>query len=292
MKKIRSTHKFFIIAFACLFAVACADAPKKDKNQEEKTEEVAEPAEEAVETMEEDVSFVLPSPIQIAAIFSRSGLKYESGLTNPISNTSKYNTKTAKYLNFGVFSADLAYVVLNSQQQESIDYLNTVRVLSDEIGMPSIFGSGQLIESFEKNISNQDTVLRLLTTIKRRTDEYLAENAEESKEAVFFSAAWLEGMYIGANSTSDKTKITPRIIEQMTILNNIIKALKVQNDASLDIAFLTEGLEDLSATFEGFKEVKSLENPDMDISDITLTDDELTTLTTKITALRTKVING
>ena len=89
----------------------------------------------------------------------------------------------------------MAYTVLNDQQQLSIEYLNAVKTLSEAIGMPSIFGGGQLMESFEKNIGNQDTVLTILTTIKRRTDEYLAENSEESKEAIFFSAAWLEGMY-------------------------------------------------------------------------------------------------
>ena len=280
-----------MLAFVLLSAIiACAEAPK----QEEATEEAAvEEVEEIVETEEEeDFSFMLPSPIQIAAIFNRAGLKYESDLTNPVENLSSYNTKTAKYLNFGVYSADLAYAVLNDQQQPAIDYINSVRVLSEDIGMPSIFGSGALIESFEKNIGNQDTVLRILTTIKRRTDEYLAENEEESKEAVFFAAAWIEGMYLGANSASDESKLTPKIIEQMTILDNVIKAVKQQNDETLDIAFLVEGLKEIKDTFEGFEEVKMLEDPDTGISDITLTTEELKLLTDEITNLRSKIIRG
>ena len=280
-----------IISVFVLFSIviACAEAPKHEETNTEVTEETEEIVEEEVE---EDNSFMLPSPIQIAAIFNRAGLKYESDLPNSVHNVANYNTKTAKYLNFGVYSADLAYAVLNDQQQPAIDYINSVRTLSEEIGMPSIFGSGELIESFERNIGNQDTVLTILTTIKRRTDEYLAENEDESKEAIFFSAAWVEGMYLGANSISDGSKLTPKIIEQMTILDNIIKAVNAQNDESLDIAFLVDGLKEIQNTFESFEEVKMLENPDTDISDVTLTNEELQTLTDEITSLRTKIING
>ena len=278
---------FTVIAFL----LACAESPKK--MEESAAEETTETVDE-VETMdqEDDASFMLPSPIQIAAMFNRAGLDFESGLTNPTENLTKYNTKTSKYLNFGVYSADLAYAVLNNQQQMSIDYLNAVKTLSDEIGMPNVFGTGSLIESFEKNIDNQDTVLTILTTIKRRTDEYLVENADESKESIFFSAAWLEGMYLGSNSSSDRSKLTPRLVEQMTILDNIIKAIKVQKDATIDMNFMVDGLTDLKNTFDQLESIKSLDMSDMDIDEVNLTEEELGILNEKITVLRTKIING
>lgn len=282
------TYISLCLLFSAIFA--CAEAPKKEAVEDTAVEE--EVVEETMEEAEDDLSFMLPSPIQIAAIFNRAGLVYESELTNPASNVSNYNTKTAKYLNFGVYSADLAYAVLNNQQQPSIDYLNAVRTLSDEIGMPSIFGGGNLMESFEKNVGNIDTVLRILTTIKTRTDEYLEENEEQSKEAIFFSAAWLEGMYLGANSATNKAALTPRIVEQMTILDNVIRAIKAQSDPSLDMEFMIKGLTDIKTTFDGFEEVKLLENSDADISDINLTEEELNLLNEEITALRNKVING
>jgi hypothetical protein len=235
---------------------------------------------------------MMPSPIQVAAMFNRSGLKYEGGITNPTSNINKYNTKTARFLNFGVYSADLAYAVLNSERQASLDYIKVVRELSDKIGMPGIFDGGNLLTSFEKNIENQDSILFILTTIKLRTDDYLAENNDQSKEAVFFAAAWVEGMYLGSKSATTESSITPRIIEQMTILTNVIGAVKSQNDESLDLTYLIEGLERIHNTFEGFAEVKSLENEDVSFSDVNLTNEEIATLNKEIETLRTKIING
>ena len=234
-----------------------------------------------------------PHLFKLAAIFNRAGLEYEDGLTNPIENIDKYNTKASKYLNFGVYSADLAYVVLNDQQQLSIDYINNIKKLTDDIGMPSIFGSGKLIESFENNVGNQDTVLKILTIIKRRTDQYLEDNKDVSKESIFFSGAWLEGMYLGANSADNSgNRVVSRIIEQMTILENIIKAIKIQNDSSLDVQFMIDGLTDLDNTFESFESIKKFDMEDLDFDEINLSDEELDILKKKITALRNKVIEG
>jgi len=268
---------------------SCADAPKKTEEVEQ-VEEVEEL--ESMESVNLESDFIMPSPIQIAAMFNRSGLAYESGITNPTNNVSKYNTKTSRYLNFGVYSADLAYVVLNSERQASLDYIKVVRDLSDLIGMPSIFDGGNLLTSFEKNIDNQDSVLYILTTIKLRTDDYLAENDDASKEAVFFASAWVEGMYLGSKSATTESSITSRIIEQMSILTNVIGAVKNQTDQSLDLTYLISGLEEILTTFEGFEEVKSLDSQGVSFSDIVLTNEEISLLNKEIETLRTRIIAG
>tara|TARA_B110000046_G_scaffold35749_1_gene39021 strand:- start:39643 stop:40515 length:873 start_codon:yes stop_codon:yes gene_type:complete len=267
---------------------SCADAPKKTEASEEVVEEVETMEDESMD----DSYFMMPSPIQIAAMFNRAGLKYEGGITNPTSNISNYNTKTARFLNFGVYSADLAYAVLNSERQASLDYIKVVRELSDQIGMPGIFDGANLLTSFEKNIDNQDSILFILTTIKLRTDDYLAENNDESKEAVFFAAAWVEGMYLGSKSATTESSITARIVEQMSILSNVIGALKNQDDESLELTYLIDGLVEIQNTFEGFAEVKSLDNPDVSFSDVELTNEEITLLNKEIETLRSKIISG
>jgi len=290
MKKIQTIAKALIFVGATSILFSCAETQKKSETTTDVVEEIVE--EETIETESMADDFILPSPIQIAAMFSRSGLKFESGIANPTSNLSNYNTKTAKYLNFGIYSADLAYAVLNSERQASLDYINVVRELSDMIGMPSIFDGGNLLTSFEKNIDNQDSILGILTTIKSRTDDYLMENNDESKEAVFFAAAWVEGMYLGSKSATAKSSVTPRIIEQMSILHNVIGAVKAQNDQSLNVTFLVKGLEEIQDTFEGFEEVKSLDNPEISFSDINLTNEEITLLNKEIETLRTAIISG
>jgi hypothetical protein len=120
----------------------------------------------------------------------------------------------------------------------------------------------------------------------------LQESSEESKEAIFFSAAWVEGMYIGAKSASDNAKVTPRLIEQMTILDNLIKALEVQKDETLQLGFLIDGLTDIQTTYNNFESVKKFESKEVDLSEVSLTTEELKILTTKISELRNSIVKG
>ena len=264
-----------IVSTTLLFA--CAEAPKKEVEEVEVVEEVEEIEEERAELM-------LPSPIQIASMFNRSGLTYNAELPNSASSVSNYNTKTKKYLNFGVYSADMAYAVLNNKQQEAIDYLAAIKTLADETGMEAIFGSGDLINRFEKNIGERDSVLRILTEIKIKTDSYLQENKEQFKTAVLFAGAWIEGMYLGSKSAEGNEMVTDRVLEQMDVANGLIEALKNQEDTSIDLTDLITQLEDLNNFF--------ITNTTEDEEGYSvLTSENMKTLSKKITAIRTMIVS-
>lgn len=263
-----------IISTSLLFA--CAEAPKKE------VEETVEVIEEVIE--EEEAELMLPSPIQIAAMFNRSGLTYNAELPNSPSSVSNYNTKTKKFLNFGVYSADMAYAVLNDKQQAAIDYLASIKTLSDETGMEAIFGSGDLINRFEKNIGTRDSVLRILTEIKMKTDNYLQENKDQAKTAVFFAGAWIEGMYLGVKSAKGEDMVRERVLEQMSVVPSLISALKNQKDESLDLSELTTKLTDLNEFYT------SSINYNSD-GDETLTEEDMTTLSEKINSMRTMIVS-
>lgn len=265
-----------ILSTSLLFA--CAEAPKKEVE-----EEVIEVVEEEMEE-EETAELMLPSPIQIAAMFNRSGLSYNSELPNSPESVSNYNTKSKKYLNFGVYSADMAYAVLNDKQQAAIDYLAAIKTLSDETGMEAIFGSGDLINRFEKNIGTRDSVLRILTEIKIKTDSYLQENKEQSKSAVFFAGAWIEGMYLGIKSIEGNEMVKDRVLEQMNVVPGLIEALKTQSDESLDLTALTTSLEELNSFFS----TNSTEDED---GYAMLTAENMTTLSTKINEMRSMIVS-
>ncbi len=278
------TNQLIIAAsfISATFFVGCAEAPKK-----EATEEKVEVVEEEViieEEEEETAQLMLPSPIQIAAMFNRSGLTYNAELTNSPDAVSNYNTKTKKFLNFGIYSADMAYAVLNDKQQAAIDYLAAIKTLSDETGMEAIFGSGDLINRFEKNIGTRDSVLRILTEIKIKTDSYLQENKDQAKTAVFFAGAWVEGMYLGANSAGGADMVRARVLEQMNVVPSLVEALKSQKESSEELTALSAQLSELNDFYGGKVDYNSE-------GDATLAEEDMTVLTEKITAIRSMIVS-
>ena len=72
------TNKLIIAASLLTTSLffACSEAPKKE------VVEVVEVIEEIVTAESEEVELLLPSPIQIAAMFNRSGLTYNAELPN------------------------------------------------------------------------------------------------------------------------------------------------------------------------------------------------------------------
>jgi hypothetical protein len=276
------------------FTLFACGSGAKDENNENAADSTATSQDSSSSSVESAPSYTLPSPLQIAAIFKKSGLKYVEGLTNPTANISKYNSNTSKALALGIYSSDLCYNVLNKQTQNSTNYLKAARELGTQLGMESVFGANNLNQRFEKNIDKEDSLPMLIAELQLQTDMYLEDNEKEHVSAIVFSGAWIESMYIGGQvyeKTKDE-KISSKISEQMTILESITKVLKSyeQRDAAIPgILADLNSIKDLYMSFDSVKKVSGSENEDAEVK---LSADELAQLSKKISEARTKFING
>ncbi len=275
---------------ASLIFAACGSDTAKEENDAISTTEDSVTAE--VESQQ--ITYSLPSPLQIASIFKKSGLKYKAGVTSEMKDPSKYTTNLNKAINLGIYSADLSYAVLNKQNQESMTYMKLSRQLADNLGMGSVFDQGNLSKRFEKNLSNEDSLAYIIAELQMVTDMYLDENDQQQITSIVFSGAWIESMYIGSKvyeKGKDKS-LNNKLAEQMTILGSIINALKAEEKKDAAISELIADLQSIKDIYDTLPSVKN--NPEAldNTEELSLTDDEVTQLTTKIEALRVKFING
>lgn len=282
--------KIFSIFVLAAFIFSCS-SPTTEKQV---NIEIPVEAEGSVQEMnkkliesEENYDFILPSPLQIAAIFQRAGLNYVPEITNPISNNSNYNTEFKMAMNFGVYSADLSYNVLNNQSQKSIDYLNVVRDLSNKLGLSAIFETEPLLESFEANINNRDSIIYILSKLQKNLDLYLDENDVRYKSVIYFTGAWVEGMYIGAKSIDKRNRnaVANRLIEQLSLLENLIKGLKNYPKKTEEYNPVIAQLEQIGVQMDEISKT-GVEQEDGSIK-FDVTDDKLDSLTQKVSDLRT-----
>ncbi|MDF1672631.1 MAG: hypothetical protein P1U41_03955, partial [Vicingaceae bacterium] len=190
--------------------------------------------------------------------------------------------KTQK-LNFGVYSADMAYCIMNNQTQESINYLNTLRKLSEKMWMTDVFNSLGLSERLESNVGNEDSLIYIMADLQMQMDDYLEENGMGSTGYIIFAGAWVETMYLGTkvNENERNEKLISRLSEQAIIIDGVIKAIK-QTDEDGDYADLIADLEGINKHFAGFNEDSEEE--------FVLSDEQFAAMAVDITALRTKII--
>lgn len=278
--------KIAVFAFVLFIAACSTELPKNETVEDTLPAEI--PA-----AMEEDIPFVLPSPLQIASIFKKSGLTYVGNITNPVANVTKYSSRLSKSLNFGVYAADLSYCVLNNQSQAGLEYMKVIRQLSDELGISSIINSESLFKSFEKNIGVEDSMIAILSNIQEQLDAHLQENNQEYMSAVYFVGGWVEAMYLGSKLVKEKKKLSYRLVEQMTILDMLVNGLSMNPNKSAELDKLIEDLKAVKLTYDNFESVKKLqEKPDANLEDFAINDDDLGVIISKVQEIRTYIING
>ncbi|MBS1647719.1 MAG: hypothetical protein JST67_10300 [Bacteroidetes bacterium] len=298
MKKIFLYPSCLLVSFS-FFMSSCNGGSPSEKEEEIKDTMSAAPATTSISQNEEETTYTLPSPVQIAAMFSKAGLKYYAGITNATDNSAKFlssNTAT-KITVFGFFLSDLSYCVLNKQKEESKKYFKICKQFAENLGLVSVFQSNNIPQRLEKNIEHTDSVLKILSEIQMNSDNTVEENQQEYISVITFAGAWIESMYIGTqvHAKEKNTNVAASITEQMGIAENIVKALKALPSDKADASALIQDINSLDEIYNSFKAVKELKAMGPDAADaavLRLSIEDLTRFSKKVEAIRERIIKG
>ena len=232
-------NKFFTylkIITSVVFSIALVScgSNKEDENNSAPPDTAKAVTQKDTNSAAQNFFYSLPSPLVMAKVFKRTGLKYEDGVANSPDNVSKYTSNQSKTLNLGVYSADLAYTVLNKQSEQATKYMESVKRLSDDLGMSTLFSTDSYLKRFKNNLDNEDSLLNVVAQLKGEMDVFMRDNDKEKQTLMIFVGAWVENMYIATQLTKEanKEKIAIRVAEQKYILNSLMNVITTfQNDS-------------------------------------------------------------
>jgi len=244
--------------------------------------------------------FSVPSPIQTALLIQKVGSTYNASLLNSPKNTTKYSSNYQKAVNLGVFGADLGYVTIYEQTQDAISFLTAVNSLADDLGVMGAFDR-TLLERFEKNLGNKDSLLVLVTDAYQGADAYLKNNERNDVGALILAGGWIETLWFATNvaNQTQNADVIRRIGEQKNTLNNLIKILTPYYSKS-EFAGLVDQLMDLNEVFAQVTNTYTYVQPTVDeknktttinsTSEVVVTKEQLKLISEKISAIREKII--
>jgi hypothetical protein len=278
MQKTTSKLSSFII-ISSLLLFSCGNS-EEETNQEEI---IIEDTTEDVITSDDATIYMLPSPLQIAELFKSAGLTFIGDLTNPKESAAKINTKYDQKLNFGVYSADMAYCIMNNQTQESINYLKVLKDLSEKLWMTDILQSMGLSDRLEANIGNEDSLTYIMADMQMEMDGYLDENDLGAAGSIIFAGAWIETMYLGVQVTNAEKNenLISRLSEQSIVLDALIGSIQQANEKNESDALIAD-LEKINTHFDAFDEDSN--------ESFILSEEALTNLSNDIIEIRTKIV--
>ena len=291
LKYISFRGTFLFATASILLSVSCTNPGKKDGEDLPPVDS----DQNGLVNVEGKV-FSIPSPIQTAFLIKSSGSSYNKDLLNAPNKITQYSTNFSKALNVGVYGADLGYVTMYDQTQDAISYLNSVRKLSDEIGISGAFDA-QTITRFTKNLGNKDSMLSLVGVAYRASDVYLKNSQMKDLSALILAGGWVESLYFTTNVYKAKANedVKMRIGEQKTSLHNLIELLnKFYNTP--DYTEFIDSLKDLQTVYDGVEFKYTFVEPTTDVdkktttinskTEVKISAEQLESITKKIKVIR------
>ena len=209
-----------------------------------------------VTEVESQTYYLIPSPEGLFSFIREGNLKYVKDVLNPTENADKYIDTRTKELNFGIYSADLAYVASFNKYQESVDYLNTVRTLSDEIGISAVFDEN-LIGRIDNIIDNQDSLLKVTSDSYLSIVRYLESSNRTKTLALIVTGGWIESIYVVTNliDNFDPTLDAVQILaDQKLVIENLMSYLE-QNKSDDNIQRTINDLKNLQKIYQSLATV-------------------------------------
>ena len=253
----------YILIGSLLILNACAEQkPAETAGEENTQQELSEMATKVQWKYDMLLVNHISAPVKLLADndFDKKG--FNEGLTNPLSNSEKYNTNNTKALALGIYGSDLGYISTYDQTQEMIDYILKLKKISDELGIP-VFDA-ETIKQFEAAKEDEQKTIDLIYKKYEEMDKYLVENERYEVLTLITSAGYVEGLHISLDQiiNNDLSNEKEILIEQKAILNNLLNILADFKDNDY-INNINSDLKDVLKAFNGIDYDKSFDKANL-----------------------------
>lgn len=245
-------------AAALLVATSCSC----DRNRSiENYDSDIDSAQALPESMEEDIAksktilYTLPAPVEMATLIKEAGVMYDDELLNALNKMPKYNTNLKMALNLGVYTTDMSVASMFSQSQKTMEYLNTIKQLTEKLGIHQLVDD-KTLEKFENKETTKDEILNIISDVYINANQYLSENNRRNVAAEVLVGGWIEGFHIaisiGQNNKWKNAKLQERIMAQKLSMNTVISILEKENKdfADEDLTYLQGKINEIKTIFD------------------------------------------
>jgi hypothetical protein len=179
-----------------------------------------------------EVQYSVPTPNELFEIIKLQGGEQKVGLVNSLDNRDNYVETKEKALNFGVYSADLAYMSCFGVGTEFLMYMKVIEEMGDELGISGAFDS-DLMDRIENNEGDSDSLFAISNETYYDSYLYLEENGKGMELSLIMGAGYIESLYIICqlvDGYSDEDPIVEKIGDQKLVLENLMEFLATYAD--------------------------------------------------------------
>ena len=249
-----------LCASVAMFAASCGGS--SDENEVTNVEITdSTDTEEITEESDRTVEYSVPTPNELFEIIKLQGGEQQTNLVNPLENSENYIDQKSKSINFGVYSADVAYLSCFGIGTDFLKYFKKIEELGEELGISGAFDE-EMMDRIENNEGDSDSLFAISNDTYYDSYFYLEENDKGVELSLIMAGGFVESLYIICNlveTYSDDDPIVQKIGDQKVVLENLIDFISVYADDA-SVSEVIGDMMDLSDVFEANMEFEETES--------------------------------
>jgi len=247
---------FLLILLVLLIMIApsCRQAPTEKEPFEPSFSTYKNNTDSTDPAVKNEIFYGILTPVEICGIFNRLGVPYSNATLNPTSNRDLYLSNSKASINTGIYGVDFGYLKIFGIGQEMIDYMVTIREMSNKLGIPDNFLT-EPIKRMQSDMAEPDSIMKLMNDAFNKMENHLRSGGRESTAGLMVLGGWVEAMYISTQLVYDPAKPDPEVIqkiaEQKYTLTTLLSFLKNYYDDPV-VVYYTKKLKFLKHYFDAF----------------------------------------
>jgi hypothetical protein len=248
---------YFLSSALVIFGLTSCGSSSSDKVNN--SDEFKKAQEDTLKQQIEEVVYNIPSPTEIPYLLQTTGADFNESLLNPRTKVDQYASRNDKAaLNLGVYAADVGYLASYDKTQEAISYLNSAKTLAENLGVIGAFDV-EVLQKFEANISNKDSLSRLLDSTIKKTQDHLKDDNRNKLSALVIAGSFVEGLYISTGVIKSYPKNVLPADQRNLVLTPLMRVILQQKKSVSELAKMMESVEQTDPITSMSADLKALE---------------------------------
>ena len=256
-------------------------------------------SDQAIENMTQNIS----SPIETAALIKSLNVPFSRNFIASTENIDHYSTNFKQALILGIYGADLGYLNMYGKTSVAIDFLSSIKKLSNKLKIGQFFDF-QTIKRLASSNENVDSLIYISQRNFNQMYKYLRENNRSNISVLMMAGVWIEGLYLTGQvyKMDPDPELREAIGEQKIMLSDLMILLR-NYERDPDFASLIEDYEDIYDLFKKVKITYEQGEPEQITEDgkliikqntksiVNISDELLQKIIKRSTKIRNKLIN-
>lgn len=287
-----------LLAIVISILVACGSDKKKGADASKEFDDAQE--EELKKKFDRAMSDI-PPPAEVPYIIQSTGADFNPNIINDSKKYESYTISAKKAaFNLGVYATDIGYLSSYGRTQEALNYMDVCLKLTESIGAQDAVDFA-VLERFEKNLSNPDSLANIIDQVIANSDSYLQSNDRNNIAALMIGGTFIEALYISTQIIDTYPKDLLPDDMRMQVLAPLVSMLVDQKESLKDVIALLESVEgkedweiatinSLQELYENYTQFDAKGKIAEGKGSEVLNDEVLSRLTNQVDSIRTNIV--